>query len=29
VRQPRSTRIADRLLSPVLGKSLVLYGVAE
>jgi SAM-dependent methyltransferase len=24
-RQPRSTRIADRVLSPVLGKSLVLY----
>ena len=28
VRQPRSTRIAERLLSPVLGKSLVLYAVA-
>jgi SAM-dependent methyltransferase len=28
VRQPRSTRIAERVLSPVLGKSLVLYGVA-
>jgi SAM-dependent methyltransferase len=27
IRQPRSTRLADRLLSPVLGKSLVLYGV--
>ena len=26
IRRPRSTRIADRLLSPVLGKSLVLYG---
>jgi hypothetical protein len=26
IRQPRSTRIADRVLSPVLGKSLVLYG---
>jgi SAM-dependent methyltransferase len=25
VRQPRSTRIAERVLSPVLGKSLVLY----
>jgi SAM-dependent methyltransferase len=25
IRQPRSTRIADRLLSPVLGKSVVLY----
>jgi SAM-dependent methyltransferase len=25
LRQPRSTRIADRVLSPVLGKSLVLY----
>ena len=29
VRQPRSTRIAERLLSPVLGKSLVLYGVVR
>ena len=29
VRQPRSTRIAERVLSPVLGKSLVLYGVAR
>ncbi len=28
IRQPRSTRVADRLLSPVLGKSLVLYGIA-
>jgi hypothetical protein len=27
VNQPRSTRAAERLLSPVLGKSLVLYGV--
>jgi hypothetical protein len=27
VAQPRSTRLADRVLSPVLGKSLVLYGV--
>lgn len=26
VRRPRSTRLAERLLSPVLGKSLVLYG---
>jgi SAM-dependent methyltransferase len=26
VRQPRSTRVAERVLSPVLGKSLVLYG---
>ena len=26
VAQPRSTRVADRLLSPVLGKSLVIYG---
>ena len=25
IEQPRSTRIADRLLSPVLGKSVVLY----
>ena len=29
IRRPRSTRIADRLLSPMLGKSLVLYGVAR
>jgi SAM-dependent methyltransferase len=29
VHRPRSTRIADRLLSPVLGKSLVLYGVTR
>ena len=29
VRQPRSTRVAERLLSPVLGKSLVLYAVAR
>ncbi|HET9665569.1 MAG TPA: class I SAM-dependent methyltransferase [Desertimonas sp.] len=29
VRQPRSTRIVERVLSPVLGKSLVLYGVAR
>ena len=29
IRQPRSTRLADRVLSPVLGKSLVLYGVAR
>ena len=29
VRQPRSTRIADRMLSPLLGKSLVLYGIAQ
>jgi SAM-dependent methyltransferase len=27
VRQPRSTQLAERVLSPVLGKSLVLYGV--
>ena len=27
-RRPRSTRVAERVLSPVLGKSLVLYGVA-
>jgi SAM-dependent methyltransferase len=27
VKRPRSTRIAERLLSPVLGKSLVLYAV--
>jgi SAM-dependent methyltransferase len=27
VKQPRSMRIAERVLSPVLGKSLVLYGV--
>lgn len=26
VRQPRSTQIAERVLSPVLGKSLVIYG---
>jgi SAM-dependent methyltransferase len=29
VRQPRSTRVAERLLSPVLGKSLVVYGIAR
>ena len=29
IQQPRSTRVADRVLSPVLGKSLVLYGVAQ
>jgi SAM-dependent methyltransferase len=29
IRRPRSTRIADRILSPLLGKSLVLYGVAR
>ena len=29
VRQPRSTRIAERVLSPLLGKSLVLYGIAR
>lgn len=29
IRQPRSTRIAERVLSPVLGKSLVLYGTAQ
>ncbi len=29
VRQPRSTRVAERLLSPALGKSLVLYAVAR
>lgn len=27
IKQPRSTRIAERVLSPVLGKSLVLYAV--
>ena len=27
IEQPRSTQIAERVLSPVLGKSLVLYGV--
>ena len=27
VRRPRSTRLAERILDPVLGKSLVLYGV--
>lgn len=27
VEQPRSTRLAERVLNPVLGKSLVLYGV--
>lgn len=27
VKQPRSTRLAERLLSPLLGKSLVVYGV--
>jgi SAM-dependent methyltransferase len=26
VKQPRSTRVAERILSPVLGKSVVLYG---
>jgi len=29
VEQPRSTRLAERLLAPVLGKSLVLYGVKQ
>ena len=29
VEQPRSTRLADRLLSPVLGKSLVVYGTKQ
>jgi SAM-dependent methyltransferase len=29
VRQPRSTRLAERLLAPVLGKSLVIYAVAR
>jgi SAM-dependent methyltransferase len=29
VRQPRSTHLAERVLSPVLGKSLVLYGIAR
>ena len=29
IRQPRSTRIAERVLSPLLGKSLVLYGIAR
>ena len=29
VRRPRSVRIAERVLSPVLSKSLVLYGVAR
>jgi SAM-dependent methyltransferase len=29
VRQPRSTRIAERLLAPMLGKSLVLYAKAQ
>ena len=29
VEQPRSTRLAERVLSPVLGKSLVLYGVKQ
>lgn len=27
--QPRSTQLAERILSPVLGKSLVLYGIAS
>jgi hypothetical protein len=27
MQSPRSTRVAERVLSPVLGKSLVLYGV--
>jgi len=29
IRQPRSTAVAERLLSPVLGKSLVLYATAD
>ena len=29
IEQPRSTRIAERVLSPVMGKSLVLYGVKQ
>ena len=29
VKQPRSTQVAERVLSPVLGKSLVLYGVKQ
>jgi SAM-dependent methyltransferase len=29
VRRPRSTRLAERLLAPLLGKSLVLYGIAR
>jgi SAM-dependent methyltransferase len=29
IRQPRSTRIAEGLLSPVLGKSLILYALAR
>ena len=29
VEQPRATRIADRVLSPVLGKSIVLYAVKD
>jgi SAM-dependent methyltransferase len=29
IRRPRSTRLADRVLSPIIGKSLVLYGVAR
>jgi len=29
VRQPRSTRLAERVLSPVLGKSLVVYAVKQ
>jgi SAM-dependent methyltransferase len=29
IRQPRSTRVAERVLSPLLGKSLVLYGIAR
>ena len=27
VERPRSTRVAERVLSPVLGKSLVLYAI--
>lgn len=29
IEQPRSTRLAERVLSPVMGKSLVLYGVKQ
>ena len=27
--QPTSTKVADRVLSPVLGKSIVFYGVKQ
>ena len=29
MKQPTSTRVAERVLSPVLGKSIVFYGVKQ